>query len=95
MFKSPNTDFFLFLSFIAFNNCDYICIACYLNGNYIYSSTGVKQDISRELTVRSLNSKKFWGLSMFIEIEDYKTDRDQKRRSNDQSSLDARDVLLI
>lgn len=65
--------FFLFLSFIAFNNCDYICIACYLNGNYIYSSTGVKQDISRGLTVRSLNSKKFWGLSMFIEIEDYKT----------------------
>lgn len=32
---------------------------------------------------------------MFIEIEDYKTDRDQKRRSNDQSSLDARDVLFI
>lgn len=32
---------------------------------------------------------------MFIEIEDYKTDRDQKRRSNDQSSFDASDVLLI
>lgn len=32
---------------------------------------------------------------MFIEIEDYKTDRDQKRRSNDQSSFDANDVLLI
>lgn len=29
---------------------------------------------------------------MFIEIEDYKTDRDQKRRSNDQSSFDASDV---
>lgn len=32
---------------------------------------------------------------MFIEIEDYKTDRDQKRRSNDQSNFDASDVLLI
>lgn len=32
---------------------------------------------------------------MFIEIEDYKTDRDQKRRSNDQSSFDTSDILLI